>query len=193
MVAMVEDMLSTFKFLTTPMDLEDHSNFHARLQDANDDHIAQELDTISKKIQLEMKQKEAIPSALPKSLLKSIDIAYVRNLSAYIDLFGYKSGKETIWEDAYAKYVTEVAEGFKEKAKSLQKDDTDSPDLLLINNQLVNKWNWIAEGILSGYQWSTPTRTPLLTQSVIKDFDSLVNGGAAGFSTVSESVNHNLS
>ena len=192
MVAILSDMLLVLKFLSTPMELEDHQDFHARLEDADEALVQKELDIISHKIQMAMDQTVAISSTLPKSLLQSIDIAYIRHLSAQMDLFGYKSGNETIWEEAYAQYVTDVATAFKEKAELLRKDDTDSPDLLLVNNQLVNKWNWIVEGIFSAEEWSTPTKTPLLTQSVIKDFDRLINLGATGMTAVCQSVNDNL-
>ena len=105
-----------------------------------------------------------------------------------MDLFGYKSGKEEIWEDAFNEYVTDVATALDQKAASLQKDATDSPDLLLVNSQLVNKWYWIVNGVFTGQLWSTPTRIPLLTQSVIKVFDSLMATVASGFSAVCESL-----
>jgi hypothetical protein len=160
------------------MALEDWKTFYARVDGLPEEEGQQELQAVHDMVLSTMKQKGAIPDALPKSLFKKIDAAYLRHLGGKaIDYFGcdQESGLLEKYEDTFKNYFDEVCDALSEKAASFQKDATDSIDLTLINDQLVNKWAWVLKGLFNCEHWSTHTRIPLLTQSVLKDFDYMLD------------------
>jgi len=57
-----------------------------------------------------LKKKEAIPSALPLSLLEELNSSYIRHLSALIGLFGCQKDRMEwkAYDDTYSKYSEEV-------------------------------------------------------------------------------------
>ena len=71
-----------------------------------------------------------------------------------------------------------------EKVASVVKDSADNQDLQQINGHLVIKWNWLKKRIFGGQKWSTSTPTPLLTQTVIKHLDLLVDEVISSFEEV---------
>jgi hypothetical protein len=181
-------MLYCLQFLSTPMPLEDFQKFEERTNKMSDKEVSAEYDKVYNSIITSMEQNAAIPSSLPKSMFQKLDKAYILHLSDIIDYFGCEDGSQghTEWQIGFEKYSEDVIKALEEKAASSTHDEKDSPDLTLINNQLVNKWRWLTNGILASHIWTTPTQTPLLTQTVIKHFDHLISAVAHAISTVRE-------
>jgi hypothetical protein len=130
-----------------------------------------------------MEQNEPIPSALPKTLLKTIDNSYIKHVSNYIGYFGVKkgSGMHKKYQEGFKAYAKEVEEALEEKAASVE---TESESIKQINKYLVTKWHWIIHGLFDGMMWTTDTRVPLCTQTVIKHLDALVDPIANAFGEV---------
>ena len=101
-------------------------------------------------------------------------------------LFGCQKHRQE-WEadeQAYRKYSEEVKQSLSEKVASVVEDATDAGDLKMINEHLIIKWDWLNNGILDGKTWGSSTRIPLLTQTVIKNLDAMIDEIASSFEEV---------
>lgn len=176
MVETLRDMLFVVNLFATAIVLPDFHTFQERTKDMDADEMSAEYTKVYEGAIMSLQQTQAIPSALPKSLFKAIDEEFVRHLSESADFFGSATGTpgHSEWESGWDKYSEAVVQLFKAHAAASTHNDTDSPDLKLIDDQLVNKWSWLHDGLFAGHIWTLPTKTPFLTQTVIKLFDSLI-------------------
>lgn len=168
------------------MALESVAEFGERTKELNEDGVEEEMMKITNAAMQAVAQNEPIPSALPSSLLEVINRSYVKHLSPIFGFFGcdQKRKEWKLYEDAYSKYEAEVEEALAEKVASVVKDSTDTESLKEINDHLVIKWKWINKGLFDGQKWSTSTHIPLLTQTVIKNLDSMADEVIGSFEEV---------
>ena len=190
MVAIIQNMVFKLRFLCTPMPLESFEAFKERTQEISDDEIEQELQKLANGVIGIMAQKDAIPSALTPSLMEAMNNSYIRHISPLIGFFGCdkKRMEWKTYEEAYMKYSDEVEEALSVKAASVvEEGSNEHSQLKEINDHLVIKWTWLKNGIFDGETWSASTSIPLLTQTVIKHFDLIVEQVISAFEEVSKS------
>ena len=193
MVAILQDLIFKLRFLCTPMPLESVAGFALRTTGMEEETIEQEMMKITDGITAAMGQRDPIPSALPPSLMDSLNNSYIRHLSPIIGVFGCDQNRREWkeYEAAYTKYSAEVEKGLAEKVASVVEDSTEQskehPALKQINDHLVVKWQWLNKGIFDGNKWSTTTHIPLLTQAVIKHLDAMVDPVISAFEEVRKS------
>jgi|SRR5882762_388063 len=186
MVAIITDLIYKLRFLCTPMSLESVEAFEERTAKLQGDEADEEMGDLVRAVMDVLKEKEAIPSALPPSLLEELNSSYIRHLSPLIGLFGCQKNRMEwkAYDDAYSKYSEEVEELLSAKVASVVEDAADNEDLKKINEHLIIKWAWLNKGIFDGQKWSTSTRIPLLTQTFIKNLDSMVDEIGPSFEEV---------
>jgi len=186
MVAILKDLIYKLHFLCTPMSLESMVAFVERTKNMAPEEAEEEMTKLTEGVMDVLEGEECIPSALPASLLETLNNSYIRHLSPFIGLFGCQKDRKE-WHDyeaAYSKYSEEVVKSFSDKVKSVVEDAVDTQDLKQINEHLIIKWAWLNKGIFDGQKWSTSTRIPLLTQTVIKHLDTTVYDIASSFEEV---------
>jgi hypothetical protein len=186
MVVAVTDMLFHLRFLCTPIDIESVEAFKERAQGMKDDEVEEAHRELVTQVLRTMEQKEAIPSMLSKTLLKHVDQSYIRHVSKHMGFFGSPEGSKpwTEYQEGFQEYKKEVEEAFDAKVSSVQRDETESVDLKLINDKLIVKWHWIMDGLFTGHTWGVATQTPLPTQTVIRHMDDLISPIASAFEEV---------
>jgi len=168
------------------MSLESVEAFEERTAKLQGDEADEEMRDVVRGVMDVLKEKEAIPSALPPLLLEEVNNSYIQHLSPLIGLFGCQKDRMEwkAYDDAYSKYSEEVEQLLSGKVASVVEDAADNEDLKKINEHLIIKWAWLNKGIFDGQKWSTSTRIPLLTQTVIKNLDSMVDEIGSSFEEV---------
>jgi hypothetical protein len=186
MVAIMMGLIYKLRFLCTPMSLESVEAFEERTAKLQGDEADEEMRDVVRGVMDVLKETEAIPSALPPLLLEELNNSYIRHLSPLIGLFGCQKDRMEwkAYDDAYSKYSEEVEQLLSAKVASVVEDAADNEDLKKINEHLIIKWAWLNKGIFDGQKWSTSTRIPLLTQTVIKNLDSMVDEIGPSFEEV---------
>lgn len=186
MVAILKDLILKLCFLCTPMSLESVEDFNERMKEMEPEEVEKQMKKMTETVMGVLKDKEAIPSTLPRSLFDAWNTSYIRHLSPLIGLFGCQSHRQEwgAYNEAYEKYSEEVKQSLSEKVASVLEDATDNEDLKMINDHLIIKWDWLNNGILDGKTWGSSTRIPLLTQTVIKNLDAMIDDIAPSFEEV---------
>jgi hypothetical protein len=186
MVAILRDMVFALDFLCTPIELESAEEFQKRTAQMSGEEQEEAKEALFQNIITVMSQKEPIRSILPKSLFQTIDTSYIRHISEDIGFFGVPEGTDGYdrYMKGFSAYYEEVKVALLEKASSSRTCGHDSVDIMLANNHLVTKWEWLCKDVLSGFHWSSQTSQPLLTQTFIKNMDGSILEIAPAFEEV---------
>ena len=98
MVAILQDLIFKLRFLCTPMPLESVADFALRTTGMEEEAIEQEMMKITDGITATMGQRDPIPSALPPSLMDSLNNSYILHLSPIISVFGCDQNRQE-WKE----------------------------------------------------------------------------------------------